>query len=159
MRFLRTMRIFFKYCEPSTLQLLWSLMQLPGFLFHEVMHLIFISYFDVFGTVTNFKITEWYLYRFQKNDGPGVSLRTYSLAISFSATSFEGVVVSIAPLIGYLILMTTLALTGHWFVFTYCLITIKIFYLSAVDIESLKLNGLNLKTCQVLSKIQQSLKA
>lgn len=136
------------------LVILFSLLEFPAFVFHEIMHLLVAIPFG-----HNIKVLDSYFFLVQDSPVPGrYTLKSYSLAIQYESSPFIGILGSAAPLIGWIIAVTALALTGHLFILLYFLLGIRMFFLSEQDIESIRLHGVNSKICDFLLEIQKGLK-
>lgn len=134
--------------------LLWSLVELPAFVFHELMHMLVVIPFG-----HNLKITDWHWYELKRDPNHyfSVQLKVYNLTMEYNSSPRIGILGSAAPLIGWFIAIILLALTHHWFVLLYFFIGIRLFFLSVGDIKAMRGNGANDYVCDVLLVIRSYL--
>lgn len=132
--------------------LVLTVMELPAFIFHELMHVIAIIIFPV----SEFKITNYYFYDVVEYDDKP-TIRTYKLEMQYYSDPISGIIASAAPIIGWTIAVILLALTSHWFILTYFILGIRMFFLSEADINSMKNHGFAEPACKFLLKINNTM--
>ncbi len=130
-----------------TLEIIRAIYEIPAFIFHECMHLLFIF------LANDIKIKNLCFLKIEGN-----TLTTYNMQISYSANSYLGSIISIMPLIGWIIAVIILSITGQFLILIYFIMAFRAFYLSDIDIKVLKMNGLNYKICKNLKLINKIIK-
>ncbi len=130
------------------LQILFTIMEFPAFLFHEIMHFLVVVPFG-----RNIEIVKYHFYTVEGN-----TLIPYQLMIRYGSTPLIGIVGSAAPMIGWILAVIISVMFGHWFIVLYLFFGFRMFFLSKEDIQAMKNNGFNERICDRLFKINKFLK-
>lgn len=132
-----------------SLWIIKTLIELPAFLYHELMHILFILF-----TFSSASVNEAYFYEIKNNENKTQTLSSYQLSLNITAWSNTNhILVAIAPLIGWIILIICAIATSSWFLLGYCFFCCHMFFLSGTDIKSLRSSGLNERLCNVFESI------
>ncbi len=121
--------------------MLHALFKLPAFAFHELCHLLVaipggwdirITHFDFFTIYPNTN-----------------TLKTFNMTINYQASKTVGMIGSLAPLIGWIIMSILLVLFHNWLIM-YFILAFDTFFLSEQDIIMSRKNGFNRKISRFL---------
>lgn len=126
------------------LHVIYSLFKLPAFLFHELCHLIIVMPF-----ADDLKNIDLQLFEINYNTN---TLKTMGMRITFQSSRGIAIIASLAPLIGWAIVMVIL-FPYHYWIGSYFLLAFDMFYLSADDIVCARKNGLNRKVSLFLYRV------
>ena len=138
-----------KFC----LIIFYQILGFPAFIFHEFMHIFFIV---MCGNIKSTKIIHWHFYDILNNSDGSKTLRSYCLGLSHNGNSQEVILSSIAPLLGWVLLVIFAIVFNIWILLAYCLICFKVFFLSDQDIETMRITGFNDKACNLFKSISKT---
>lgn len=135
--------------------LVYCTLHFPALVFHEIMHLVVLFYAMLCGMASNFQITKMCIFEITKvEDHKNINTQ---LSISYKSNFVWGRAITLAPLIGYFLLIIYCIVFVHPFILIYCVYATKTFMLSNVDIEALESLDYNSKRLRLIKRFKNFL--
>jgi hypothetical protein len=129
--------------------LIYHILALPAFIFHEFMHILTIF---LYGNLYYTSISKFHIFDVKENGNGTSTLQCYNLILRCDCSDSEAVILSISPLIGWFILLVCSVLFLNIPILLYSILYYNVFFPSNLDNYTFKLKGGNEKLANFLDK-------